>query len=439
MNAARRRPGVPLFLRIFAVMVACVATVQIVNFSLVVLIGVPIPQIYTIGQVADTLARGTDRSRRLRVVMSDESPIATVQRDRGARTALAHRLGVATERVEIFRYIPLGSNLRLPFVGSPQRRETTDSNQFFFGDFQSAVRIADGRWRTARPTQRDVSHWGWRVLLVMLAAIVVVAPFAWWLSRRVARPIAMFAAAAERLGRNFRAAPIAPGGLPEIVEAAAAFNRMQGRLERFVEDRGLLIAAIAHDLRTPLMRLSLRLAAAPDPLRVAIERDIADMDAMIVAATAFIRDVREPATRRPLDLRSLIESLTDELADRGDRVSLAPGDPLVIEADAHGLRALVSNLIGNAIKYAGDAEVSLYRDGGEAVIEVRDHGPGVAPADLDRVFEPFFRGEPSRNRDTGGIGLGLASVRAVAQAHGGDATIANHAGGGAVARVMLPL
>lgn len=438
MNEARRRPGVPLFLRIFAVMVACVATVQIVNFALVVLIGVPIPQIYTIGQVADTLARGTDPGHRLRVVTSVDAPIATVQRDQMARGALAHRLGVATERVEIFRYIPLGSNLRLPF-GNTQRRETTDSTQFFFGDFQSAVRMPDGRWRTARPNQRDVSHWGWRVLLVMLAAIVVVAPFAWWLSRRVARPIAMFAAAAERLGRNFRAAPIAPGGVPEIVEAAAAFNRMQGRLERFVEDRGLLIAAIAHDLRTPLMRLSLRLAAAPDPLRVAIERDIADMDAMIVAATAFIRDVREPATRRPLDLRSLIESLADELADRGDRVSLAPGEPLVIEADAHGLRALVSNLIGNAIKYAGDAEVSLYRDDGEAVIEVRDHGPGIAPADLDRVFEPFFRGEPSRNRDTGGIGLGLASVRAVAQAHGGDATIANHPGGGAVARVMLPL
>lgn len=438
MNEARRRPGVPLFLRIFAVMVACVATVQIVNFALVVLIGVPIPQIYTIGQVADTLARGTDPGHRLRVVTSVDAPIATVQRDQMARGALAHRLGVATERVEIFRYIPLGSNLRLPF-GNAQRRETTDSTQFFFGDFRSAVRMPDGRWRTARPTQRDVSHWGWRVLLVMLAAIVVVAPFAWWLSRRVARPIAMFAAAAERLGRNFRAAPIAPGGLPEIVEAAAAFNRMQGRLERFVEDRGLLIAAIAHDLRTPLMRLSLRLAAAPDPLRVAIERDIADMDAMIVAATAFIRDVREPANRRPLDLRSLIESLADELADRGDRVSLAPGEPLVIEADAHGLRALVSNLIGNAIKYAGDAEVSLYRDDGEAVIEVRDHGPGIAPADLDRVFEPFFRGEPSRNRDTGGIGLGLASVRAVAQAHGGDATIANHPGGGAVARVMLPL
>jgi signal transduction histidine kinase len=276
-------------------------------------------------------------------------------------------------------------------------------------------------------------------LLVLLAVAVVVIPFAWAMSHRLARPIAMFAAAADRLGRNFRAAPIEPIGPPEIADAAVAFNRMQGRLERFVEDRSLLIAAIAHDMRTPLMRLSLRLSAAPDALRIAAERDIADMDAMIVAATAFIRDVREPALRRSLDLRTLIESVTDDLADDGGAVSFAAGEALVIEGEASGLKALVSNLVTNALKYAGGAEVTLHRDDQHAVIEVRDHGAGIAPDDLDRVFEPFFRGEPSRNRDTGGIGLGLASVRAVAQAHGGDATIANHPDGGAIARVTLPL
>lgn len=441
-GVARRakRRGAPLFLRIFFVMLACVATVQLMNFALLLVFGLPVPQIYTVEQVAKVLLRGRDQAERLRVTASRDLPVRTVQRDEAPRVALAQRLGVAHDRVEVFRYLPLGNNLSRPFA-DPAAQRSYDENfgtQLFFGDFEAAVRMSDGRWITAKPVAREVSNWSWRALLVLLAAMAGVAPFAWWLSRRLARPIAMFAAAAERLGRNFRAAPIALGGPLEIAEAAEAFNRMQARLERFVEDRGLLIAAIAHDMRTPLMRLSLRLSAAPDALRSAAERDIADMDAMIVATTAFIRDVREPARRRRLDLRSLIESLTDELADAGERVTFVPGETLVVEAEDTGLKALVSNLINNALKYAGDAEVSLHREDGHAVIEVRDHGPGIAAPDLDRVFEPFFRGEPSRNRDTGGIGLGLASVRAVAQAHGGDALIVNHPEGGALARVTLP-
>ncbi|HVF94749.1 MAG TPA: ATP-binding protein [Sphingomonas sp.] len=441
MTAGRRRLRVPLLLRFFAVMLACVATVQIVNAALIAAIGLPLPQLYTVDRVAAALARGHDPGGQFALSLADRAPRQTYFRDEVPRAALARRLHVARERVEVFRFLPLGSNLRSPFNDSATTasRAQVFATDIFFGDFQAALRLRDGRWRVLTPAQGDVAHWRWRGLLVLLAAIVVVVPFAWVMSRRLARPIAAFASAADRLGRNFRAAPIDPSGPPEIAEAAFAFNRMQGRLERFVEDRSLLIAAIAHDMRTPLMRLSLRLSAAPEELRRAAERDIADMDAMIVAATAFIRDVREPAFRRALDLRTLIESVTDDMADGGGAVSLQPGESLVIEGEASGLKALVSNLVTNALKYAGGAEVSLYREDAHAVIEVRDHGAGIAPDDLDRVFEPFFRGEPSRSRDTGGIGLGLASVRAVAQAHGGDATIANHPDGGALARVILPL
>ena len=441
MIARLRRMRVPLFLRLFAVMLACVATVQIVNITLIVAIGLPLPQLYPVDRVAAALASGTDPNGNFEFTASNDAPQQTLYRDQPPRLALARRLGVEPTRVEVFRYIPLGSNLPTPLNAL---RPTDDPAEAFadevlFGDFTATLRLPDGRWRTITPAHSDAAHWGWRWLLVLLAVAVVVIPFAWAMSHRLARPIAMFAAAADRLGRNFRAAPIEPIGPPEIADAAVAFNRMQGRLERFVEDRSLLIAAIAHDMRTPLMRLSLRLSAAPDALRIAAERDIADMDAMIVAATAFIRDVREPALRRSLDLRTLIESVTDDLADDGGAVSFAAGEALVIEGEASGLKALVSNLVTNALKYAGGAEVPLHRDDQHAVIAVRDHGAGIAPDDLDRVFEPFFRGEPSRNRDTGGIGLGLASVRAVAQAHGGDATIANHPDGGAIARVTLPL
>ena len=120
-------------------------------------------------------------------------------------------------------------------------------------------------------------------------------------------------------------------------------------------------------------------------------------------------------------------------------MTLHDGPPLVVEGDAAGLKSLIANLVGNALKYAGDAELTLAQIDGHAVIAVRDHGPGIAPDDLPHLFEPFFRGERSRNRDTGGIGLGLSSVRGVARAHGGDATIANHPEGGAIARVTLPV
>ena len=138
-------------------------------------------------------------------------------------------------------------------------------------------------------------------------------------------------------------------------------------------------------------------------------------------------------------MRSLAESVADDFADRGDAVALHPGDPLALEGDAPSLKALIANLVGNAVKYAGHAEVEVRREGGVAIVEVCDSGPGMAPADLARAFEPFFRAEQSRNRDTGGSGLGLASVRAVARAHGGDATIENRPGVGLLARVTLPI
>ena len=227
-------------------------------------------------------------------------------------------------------------------------------------------------------------------------------------------------------------------GPPEIAEAAQAFNVMQQRLNRYVEDRTTLIAAVAHDLRTPLMRLSLRLEKAPDDIRTASEEDIQEMSQRIGAAMAFVRDMTRHVRRQRLDLRSLAESVTDEFADRGDDVVLQAGPPLATEGDAASLKALIGNLVGNAVKYAGHAETLLYRDRDMVVIEVQDRGPGMKPDDLVRAFEPFFRAEQSRSRDTGGIGLGLASVRAVARAHGGDATLETRPEGGLRARVTLP-
>ena len=431
-----------LFWRVFLVMLLSVAAVQALNVALVVSITPPTPRIYSVPQVAAALRSGRDASGELLLSRDDEDPEPFDERGNHLAGVIAGQLGVAAERVHVhfgggpppmvFGPIPRRE-------GPPERRSPDARNQIMFGHFTVSVRQYDGSWVSVRGARTGFESWRWRALLWLLAAMLAVAPFAWLLARRLTKPIAAFGAAAERLGRDPRAAPVPLGGPAEIADAAAAFNRMQARLNRYVEDRTTMIAAIAHDLRTPLMRLGLRLEHAPEPLRSRSESDIHDMQAMIQAALAFFRDETRVGERRRLDLRSLVESVTDDLVDRGEAVTLHDGDPLVIEGDTVGLKALVANLVGNALKYAGDAEVTLARIDGHAVIAVRDHGPGIDPDDLDHLVEPFFRGERSRNRDTGGIGLGLSSVRGVARAHGGDADIANHPDGGAIARVTLPV
>ncbi|WBY07436.1 HAMP domain-containing sensor histidine kinase [Sphingomonas sp. 7/4-4] len=315
---------------------------------------------------------------------------------------------------------------------------TVARNVIVIGGFSAAWRQPDGQWIRVEPVEA-FEPWRWFVLLWLIVSALAVAPFAWALAHRFAKPIRAFAAAAERLGRDPRAPPLELEGPGEIAEAAAAFNTMQARLNRYVDDRTTVISAVAHDLRTPLMRLGLRLEAAPDDLRRACESDIRDMQGLVSTALAYVRDTSEKPVRRPLDLRSLTETVVDDLADRGEAVTLAPGETVVLDGNPAAIKALVTNLVMNAVKYAGGAEVTLDRVDGHAVLEVCDRGPGIPPEDLDHVFEPFFRGERSRNRDTGGVGLGLPSARAVARAHGGDVELADRPGGGLIATMRLPI
>jgi len=436
----------PLFLRIFLLMLTCVAVVQLLNFALLVAVQPPPSRAYTVGDIAKVLEDGHDPSGELEFTeRAPTNPAIWAPRADRIRPALAMSLGVPVSRIEFGFVTP-------PF---PQRAPTYDPGSLppplapptlagarsflVLDDFLASYQMPNGKWVTVRPAGHAFELWRWLALLSLIGTAAAVIPFAWGLARRLAKPIAAFAEAAERLGRDPRAEPIALTGPIEIGEAAAAFNQMQARLNRYVDDRATVIAAIAHDLRTPLMRLELRLENAPERTRRACENDIRDMESMIASTLSFVRDTSRPAARRPLDLRSLAENVTDDMADMGNDVTLAPGGAIVVNGNPAALKALMSNLVGNSVKYAGSAQLSLGRDKGQAVIEVRDCGPGIAVEDLERVFEPFFRSEPSRNRDTGGIGLGLASVRAVARAHGGDATVQNRPEGGLLARVTLPM
>ncbi len=443
MNRLQGRARTSLFLRVFALMLLCVGAVQLLNFALLIAVQPPAGKIYAVGQLAEALTDADARAGFRVTRLTHVEPAPWHPRAERLQLALAMVMGVAPDRVQIsfpapfLQRAPVYDRTSVPRVDAATIRPVARDLVLIDG-FRAEFRRDDGSWLRVE-SNRVVDPWRWFVLFWLVLAVVAVAPFAWMLARRLAGPIGAFAAAAERLGRDPRAAPLTLAGPAEIADAAAAFNRMQARLNRYVDDRTTVMAAIAHDLRTPLMRLGLRLEGTPEPVREACERDIREMQAMLSAAMAYVRDAGSLAgSRRPLDLRSLAETVVDDMSDHGDPVTIASGTPVVVEGDSVALKTLLTNLVSNAVKYAGDATVAISRAQGQAVVEIRDHGPGIPAEEIDRVFEPFFRSEKSRSRDTGGTGLGLASARAVARAHGGEVTLENCPEGGLVARVTLP-
>ncbi len=258
--------------------------------------------------------------------------------------------------------------------------------------------------------------------------------------RRLTAPYALLAQAAERLGRDINAESLPEKGPREVRAAAHAFNLMQERLRRFIGDRDQLVAAISHDLRTPVTRLRLRAEFVEDAdQRARMLTDLEDIEAMTRSVLAFASDSAQPEAREQIDLISLAESLCSDMP--GVTLELAPDLPprLKCLAGPVGLRRAIANLIDNAVKYGDAARVSLVADAAAIRIVVDDDGPGIPPEDMEAVFRPFRRLEASRNRETGGAGLGLTIARSVARAHGGDVILTNRPQGGLRAEIVLPL
>ena len=307
------------------------------------------------------------------------------------------------------------------------------------GEFSLAVREPGGGWLVIKPAAADYPDpWQVRFILWFLACFGLLAPIGFIFARRFAKPIHQFAQAAERLGRDPNAPSIEPSGPAELGRAAEAFNEMQARLRRYVEQRTSAISAVAHDLRTPLARISFKIEALPAKVREPIRRDIVQMEQMLAATLAFVKEASQVRPRERVDLGSALECAVDNASMLGSDVRITSAETLVLEADSLGLERLFTNLIDNAVRYGKRARVRLFRDGDAAVVEVTDSGPGLAEADLEKAFDPFYRVEPSRSPDTGGMGLGLAVARSIARAHGGDITLANGRQG-LRANVRLPL
>ncbi len=271
---------------------------------------------------------------------------------------------------------------------------------------------------------------------VLLAAIVLSA----WAARRMTRPLRRLAEAADRLGLDARAPPLEERGGRETRAAARAFNRMAGRIRALVDDRTTMLAAISHDLRTVATRLALRAEFIEDPeQRGRAQADVEEMRAMLDATLSFARDDIAAEARVPVDLAALVRALVDDIADSGGAARYEGPDRLAMEARPAALRRAVANLLENALRYGGRADARLAAGAGAAIVEIADRGPGIPPGRREEVFRPFVRLEPSRGRETGGIGLGLAIARAAARRHGGDIELRDREGGGLVARLTLPL
>ena len=282
------------------------------------------------------------------------------------------------------------------------------------------------------PTLRLIAIGG-----IVLAVVAIVAVLA---ARRFAAPVRRLADAADRLGQDLDAPPLPEGHGPRELRAAArAFNRMQERLKSFVADRTRMLAAISHDLRTSLTRLRLRMELIEDDeVRSKATRDLEEMQAMLEATLAFARDDAKGEPRVALDLAGLVQTACDVFADAGHTTSYAGPAHLRLHGRQMALRRLLDNLIDNAVKYGGGAEVTLRAADDAVEIDVADRGPGIPATERQKVFEPFYRLEVSRSRETGGTGLGLAVARGIARAHGGDVTLHDRPGGGLIATIRLP-
>jgi signal transduction histidine kinase len=306
----------------------------------------------------------------------------------------------------------------------------------------ASMRLPDGLWLNAE-TSLDMPPlaWGWPPLLTFVLSALLIALVAVFTVRRITRPLNRLAAAAERLGRGEAVEDLPETGPDQFRATTRAFNLMNKRVQRYVADRMRFLAAVSHDLRTPLTSLRLRAEFIDDDeTRTRMLATLEEMNQMVDAVLDFVReDTKNEATDR-VDLASLVESVCDDFSDLGRPVELEPPPALPdVVCRPLSIKRALRNLIDNAVKYGTRARVSVETAGRTVTIHVDDDGPGLSEKDLERIFDPFVRLESSRSRETGGVGLGLSIARSIAQSHGGRISAHCRAEGGLRMTFVLPL
>ena len=326
------------------------------------------------------------------------------------------------------------------WTGQPPPRWRRHAMMLGLRNFVVQVRLHDGATVTFQQVlPEDVIAWPVRLLLILLVVLVSVALLAAFAVRALTRPLAVLADAAGQLGRDIRRPPLAETGPLEVRQAARAFNTMQERLIRYIEDRNRILAAVSHDLKTPITRLRLRTELLDDsPLREKFLADLDEMQRMTQAALDFLRGGEDSEPIAPMDINALLESLQEDAEEVGHEVDITGVARQPLHCRPLALKRCLTNLVDNAVKYGQCVEITVADSPERLTLIVRDHGPGIPAPELEKVFEPFYRLEGSRSRDTGGSGLGLGIARNIARAHGGELTLRNHPEGGLEAVLELP-
>lgn len=306
--------------------------------------------------------------------------------------------------------------------------------------YAAVVQLVDGSWLSFIPPERSWGlEFGLRIVIVIALGLIATLLVAWVATRQLANPLQRFTRAARRFGTDLRAPPIKLEGPDEIRQAIIAFNTMQAQIQHFIAERTHMLASISHDLRAPLTRMRLRSEFMEDlDHQGKLIRDVEEMQSMINAALAFFREDTHREQTTAFDLSELLQTIVDDYRDQHINVDFDGPAHLVYEGRPLGIKRVIVNLLENALKYAQRPGIALKCDEYSICIEVSDEGPGIPEAALEQVFDPFFRLEASRNRDTGGVGLGLSAARAIVREQGGELTLSNRSGQGLLARVELP-
>lgn len=453
----------PIMVQVLLLAVAAVALAQTISFAVILLTPVPPPSRMTLAEAQAALASeagarasGLDRS------IVGQAPLPPIRgASRMDAAAIAYGLGVdpSTVRTRSLAGAPIGPNddaralvITVPPGGqpfatletpqdtlvpsSPEMAATLLASQFPLPAFEAAWLRPDGRWVHVAPRTPLISDWRFRLALSLLLGLGVVIPLAWLAARRLTHPIRALATAAGegRLGLR----PAFPDhGPPEIREASTALSAMHGRLEGQFEERMRMLVAIAHDLRTPLTALRLRVETTQGDEHARQVGLIERMERMIREILDYATSSRREAAET-VNVSDLAKNLVEDIEAKGMSIRFSAQKDIHAQVPPLKLSRAVGNLVDNAVRYACDIEVSVMSHDGVVAIIVADRGPGVAEGDLERIQEPFERVEASRNRRTGGIGLGLTIARNIAVEMNGDLTLRNRSGGGLVATFAFP-
>ena len=414
--------------RFAAVTLVALIAATLLNFAVTFSGPPPVRRPVPLAELLPVLARGAPVPRQYPWVSAPVTEPAFIARAGEipypeAARMLASQLGVPADRIAL-ALIP------------GRRGDVTQSHRIeAFDGFILGLRQPDGAWRIVRGAHAPLlTAWHKLTLALTLAAALVFALLALVVARGVVRPLERLGREADRAGLD-RAQPITIGGPPEVVRVARAVAAMRCRMAGALEQRTTTFTALAHDMAAPLARLRFRLAQLPPAQQEPAERDIEELSEMIAGIVEFASAGRANGTLEPLDAMALAHDVAEREAIPFAR---GPGQAMVM-GDATALRRLLTNLAVNARRYAGGGELAARIESGTLVLTLSDRGPGVPAEFAERLFEPFFRVEPSRNRDTAGAGLGLAIGRAIAEAHGGTLRYRPRDGGGSEFSAILPL